>query len=97
MWPFTKKKELTKGNLVKAERSARMQRISTSLNQAAQIRSGVSDRLGAIFSEINKVKQEIKRVRKELDPVARRKIPLSCVYHLNRAKYHVSRIIGKLR
>ena len=99
MWPFSwifrrKKKEVGAGS----SKQLKNQVISQSLNAANAIRSPAAERLGAIYKEINNVQAELKRARRGLkdNPIAKGRIP-TCPFHFSRAKYHVSRIISKLR
>jgi hypothetical protein len=109
-WIFGKKKEadfksksgladirsIPKGKLVKAQRS--VQELNNALNATAEIRRQVGDRLGAIYSEIAKLEEEVDAAHKQFkhNPLARKRLP-TCGLHFSRAKYHVSRIIHKMK
>lgn len=91
MFGFGKKKEVGHNS-----RQLKTQMISASLNKVSEIKRAVADRLGAIYSEIDKLQHETKKAYKGLDSIGKSRFS-TCSWHFGRAKYHVSRIIGKYR
>lgn len=70
--------------------------IVNSLSEAKSIRKEVSDRLSAIYKEIDNLQKEVRNTHKRLHRKVQKRVPL-CSWNFDGSKRHILRIIARLR